>query len=131
MCPHTPPCPAPSAPDREAAPLAATRAGLEPALQWRRDLRRHRGAAPDGAFIAPQPTDLAAFDRPVGVAPGHGGQARAIILSGIWLAAGVVAYLIWARVVRTWPFGPKLVREVYLDQQKQQLAAAGPPPQPQ
>jgi hypothetical protein len=73
MCPHTPPCPAPSAPDREAA----------------------------------------------------------IILSGIWLAAGVVAYLIWARVVRTWPFGPKLVREVYLDQQKQQLAAAGPPPQPQ
>ncbi len=61
----------------------------------------------------------------------HSAGRTAIILSGIWLAAGVVAYMIWARVVRTWPFGPKLVREVYLEQQKQQLAAAGPPIQPQ
>lgn len=61
----------------------------------------------------------------------HSAGRTAIILSGIWLAAGVVAYLIWARVLRTWPFGPKLVREVYLEQQKQQLAAAGPPIEPQ
>ena len=61
----------------------------------------------------------------------HSAGRTAIILSVIWLAAGVVAYLIWARVLRVWPFGPKLVREAYLDQQKQQLAAASPPPQPQ
>ena len=35
---------------------------------------------PGGAFIPPhRPTDLAAFDRPVGVAPGHGGQAPAAL----------------------------------------------------
>ena len=61
----------------------------------------------------------------------HSAGRTAIILPAIWLAAGVVAYLIWARVMRTWPFGPKLVREAYLEQQKQQLAAAGPPIQPQ
>jgi amino acid transporter len=61
----------------------------------------------------------------------HSAGRTAIILSVIWLAAGVVAYLIWARVLQVWPFGPKLVREAYLDQQKQQLAAASPPPQPQ
>jgi hypothetical protein len=55
----------------------------------------------------------------------------AIILSVSWLAAGLVAYLIWARVVRAWPSGPKLVREAYLDQQKRQLAAADPPLQSQ
>jgi fructoselysine transporter len=29
-----------------------------------------------------------------------------IYLSLVWIAAGVVAYLIYARVERTWPFGP-------------------------
>lgn len=36
-----------------------------------------------------------------------------IILSCAWLAAGIVAYLIWARVVRAWPFGPKRFWEAY------------------
>jgi eukaryotic-like serine/threonine-protein kinase len=35
---------------------------------------------PGGAFIAPhRPTDLAAFDRPASVAPGHGRQAPAAL----------------------------------------------------
>jgi fructoselysine transporter len=31
-----------------------------------------------------------------------------------WLALGVVAFLIWARVEKVWPFGPKEVREAFL-----------------
>lgn len=30
-----------------------------------------------------------------------------------WLGVGVIAYLIWARVERTWPFGEKEIREAY------------------
>jgi fructoselysine transporter len=37
-----------------------------------------------------------------------------IELSVAWVAAGVVAYLVWARITRAWPFGPKQVREEYL-----------------
>jgi amino acid transporter len=39
---------------------------------------------------------------------------KSITLSLIWLAVGVVAFLVWARFERTWPFGPKEVREAYL-----------------
>ncbi|MEV6767332.1 APC family permease [Nocardia sp. NPDC051030] len=31
-----------------------------------------------------------------------------------WVGLGVVAYLIWARFEKVWPFGPKEVREEYL-----------------
>jgi len=41
-----------------------------------------------------------------------------ILMSVAWLAAGVVAFLIWGRSVRAWPFGPKDVREEYLDEQR-------------
>jgi amino acid transporter len=34
-----------------------------------------------------------------------------IELSILWVAAGVVAFLVWARVTRVWPFGPKESRE--------------------
>jgi hypothetical protein len=34
-----------------------------------------------------------------------------IELSVAWVAAGVVAFLVWARVTRVWPFGPKEFRE--------------------
>jgi amino acid transporter len=37
-----------------------------------------------------------------------------IYLSLLWIAAGVIAYLIYARVERTWPFGPTDVREEYV-----------------
>ncbi|HEY7199219.1 MAG TPA: APC family permease [Candidatus Dormibacteraeota bacterium] len=38
-----------------------------------------------------------------------------IELSLLWIAIGVVAYLIYARVERTWPFGPTEVHEEYLE----------------
>jgi amino acid transporter len=37
-----------------------------------------------------------------------------IELSVAWVAAGAVIFLVWARVTRVWPFGPKQVREDYL-----------------
>jgi amino acid transporter len=40
---------------------------------------------------------------------------KPILLSVAWLAAGVVAFLIWARAERTWPFGPKDIRESFLE----------------
>jgi hypothetical protein len=39
---------------------------------------------------------------------------KPILLSLAWLVAGVVAFLIWARAERTWPFGPKEIRESFL-----------------
>lgn len=38
----------------------------------------------------------------------------AIVVSLIWLAAGVVAFLVFARVEGIWPFGPIEVEEAYL-----------------
>ncbi|HEX6551352.1 MAG TPA: APC family permease [Ktedonobacteraceae bacterium] len=39
-----------------------------------------------------------------------------ILLSLAWVAVGVVAYLLWARFVEhTWPFGPKEIKEEYLE----------------
>jgi hypothetical protein len=82
MCPHAPPCPAPSAPDREAARTIAS----HPEQGWSLlcngvVIFDDTGELlPGGAFIAPhRPTDLAAFYRPAGVAPGHGGQAPAAL----------------------------------------------------
>lgn len=40
---------------------------------------------------------------------------RPIVLSLIWLAAGVVAYLVWARLERIWPFGPKEISEPFAE----------------
>ncbi len=36
-------------------------------------------------------------------------------LSVAWLALGIVAFLIWARLEKTWPFGPKEIREEFLE----------------
>jgi amino acid transporter len=38
----------------------------------------------------------------------------AILLSLGWIGAGVIAFGVWARVERTWPFGPKEIREPFL-----------------
>lgn len=38
-----------------------------------------------------------------------------ILLSLAWLGAGVVAFAVWARVERTWPFGPKEIPERLLE----------------
>ena len=40
---------------------------------------------------------------------------KPILLSLAWLLAGGVAFLIWARAERTWPFGPKDIREHFLE----------------
>jgi amino acid transporter len=45
--------------------------------------------------------------------------SAALIWSTVWLAAGVVAYLGWARYHRNWPFGPKQIREVFLETQRE------------
>jgi amino acid transporter len=37
-----------------------------------------------------------------------------IWLSLAWLACGVLAFLIWACAEKTWPFGPKEIREEFL-----------------
>ena len=69
MCPHSPPCPAPSAPDREAAHTVVS----HPEQGWSLlcngvVIFEDTGELlPDGAAIAPhRPTDLSAFDRPIG-----------------------------------------------------------------
>jgi amino acid transporter len=44
--------------------------------------------------------------------------ATALVWSTVWLAAGVVAYLGWARYHHSWPFGPIQVREAFLQAQR-------------
>jgi hypothetical protein len=36
----------------------------------------------------------------------------------MWMALGAVAYLIWARYEKVWPFGPKEIREAFLEEQR-------------
>jgi len=38
-----------------------------------------------------------------------------LILSGIWIIAGLVVFTIWARVNHSWPFAPVEIREAYLE----------------
>lgn len=40
---------------------------------------------------------------------------RQIVLSICWLAAGTIAYLIWARLERIWPFGPTEIKETFAE----------------
>src|SRR2546423_7674246 len=48
-----------------------------------------------------------------------------ILFSLAWVAVGVVAYLLWARFVEhTWPFGPKEIKEEYLEQPAEAEATA-------
>src|SRR5579875_1016632 len=48
----------------------------------------------------------------------HGSGWPAIRIMLVWTALGVIAYLIWARVNRLWPFGSKQIREEFLDAQQ-------------
>jgi len=48
-----------------------------------------------------------------------------IWLSLGWVALGVAAFLIWAAVEKTWPFGPKEIREEFLEAQREPSLAAG------
>jgi len=38
-----------------------------------------------------------------------------------WLALGCVAFLVWARKEKSWPFGPKVIREQFMEEQNAQL----------
>ncbi|MFL6054348.1 MAG: APC family permease [Actinoallomurus sp.] len=49
---------------------------------------------------------------------------KPILLSLAWLALGVVAYLAWARAEKTWPFGPKEIREAFAEPAEPQGQAA-------
>jgi amino acid transporter len=46
-------------------------------------------------------------------------SVTALVWSSVWLAAGAVAFLGWARYHRTWPFGRKQVREAFLQAQQE------------
>ena len=37
-----------------------------------------------------------------------------LVLSGAWMVAGLVIFVVWARLNRVWPFAPVEVREAYL-----------------
>ena len=50
--------------------------------------------------------------------------ARPIELSLFWLAAGIIAFLVWAKIERIWPFGPKEVTETFMDSQKAEESVA-------
>jgi amino acid transporter len=43
---------------------------------------------------------------------------QSIVLSLVWIVGGVLAFLGWAAVNKSWPFAPVQVREVYLDMQR-------------
>ncbi|WP_033289267.1 APC family permease [Amycolatopsis jejuensis] len=50
---------------------------------------------------------------------------QAILLSLLWVAAGGIAFLIWARFERTWPFGPKEIKEQFLTETSRATESAG------
>ncbi|MGN6322809.1 MAG: APC family permease [Dyella sp.] len=41
-------------------------------------------------------------------------STMSLILSGVWIAAGLVVFAIWARLNRSWPFAPVDIHEAYL-----------------
>jgi amino acid transporter len=43
---------------------------------------------------------------------------ESIVLSLVWIVGGVLAFLVWARINRSWPFAPLQIREAYLDMQR-------------
>jgi amino acid transporter len=49
----------------------------------------------------------------------------ALVWSTVWLAAGAVAYLGWARYHHSWPFGPIHVHEAFLEAQSADPKEAG------
>jgi amino acid transporter len=48
----------------------------------------------------------------------YSATALSILLSLAWIVGGAVAFLIWARVNRSWPFAPIEIREAYLELQR-------------
>ena len=42
-------------------------------------------------------------------------STMSLILSGAWIVAGLVVFVVWARANKSWPFAPVQIREVYLE----------------
>ncbi|MEO7066657.1 MAG: APC family permease [Rhodanobacter sp.] len=42
-------------------------------------------------------------------------SAMSLILSGVWIVAGLVVFIVWAKANKSWPFAPVQVREAYLE----------------
>ena len=85
MCPHSPPCPAPSDPDREAAHTIVSHHEQGWSLLCNGVVMFDDTGEllPDGACIEPhRPTDLAPFDRPVGVVSGYHRAPAALSAGG-------------------------------------------------
>ena len=55
-------------------------------------------------------------ERTIYIFQGVGWSAIRIMLA--WTGLGVVAFLIWARIEHTWPFGPKVIREQFLEEEQ-------------
>ena len=42
------------------------------------------------------------------------GTTLSLVLSGVWIVAGLIAFFIWARINKAWPFTTPEIREQYL-----------------
>ena len=43
---------------------------------------------------------------------------QSILLSLVWIVGGIIAFGVWARINRSWPFAPIQIRETYLELQR-------------
>ncbi|MEC3953437.1 APC family permease [Nocardia sp. CDC153] len=79
--------------------------------------RQPRLARPYKMLLYPLPAVVAAIGWAViyGYADKANPGVHPIEWSLAWTALGIAAFLLWARVEKTWPFGPKQIREEYLD----------------
>ncbi len=41
-------------------------------------------------------------------------STMSLILSGVWIVAGLVVFMVWAKANKSWPFAPVQIREAYL-----------------
>jgi hypothetical protein len=41
-------------------------------------------------------------------------SAISIILSGAWIVVGLVVFMAWAKINKSWPFAPVEIRQAYL-----------------
>ncbi|WP_457032695.1 APC family permease [Kitasatospora sp. P5_F3] len=80
------------------------------------DLKR-----PYRMWLYPAPSIVAAIGWLViyGYADRNAPGFHPIEWSLIWVAAGCAAFVLWARTERTWPFGPREIREEFRTEQEQ------------
>lgn len=80
-------------------------------------------------FLYPLPAIIAAIGWLViyGYADKSNPGVHPIEWSLAWVALGIVAFLIWARTEKVWPFGPKEIREEYRNPQPVETAATAEP----